>query len=38
MAMTPGKRHAIRAKYEAKDQEKRNARLGLAPKKTKKRK
>lgn len=38
MAMTPAKRHAIRAQYEKKDQEKRNARLGLVPKKIKKRK
>ena len=32
MAMTPAKRHAIRAKYEAKDQAKKNERLGLKPK------
>lgn len=36
MAMTPAKRHAIRAKYEAKDQAKRNERLGLKPKVTNK--
>ena len=31
-SMTPAKRHAIRAMYEAKDQAKRNERLGLKPK------
>lgn len=38
MAMTPAKRHAIRAEYERKDQEKRNIRLGITPKKTKSKK
>jgi len=36
MAMTPAKRHAMRAMYEAKDLEKKNKRLGLTPKKSKK--
>lgn len=36
MAMTPSKRHAMRAMYEARDQERRNARLGLKPLKTNK--
>lgn len=36
MAMTPAKRHQIRAKYEAQDQAKKNKRLGLTPKKSKK--
>ena len=31
-SMTPAKRHAIRAMYEAKDQAKKNERLGLKPK------
>ena len=30
-SMTPSKRHAIRAKYEAQDQARKNARLGLRP-------
>ena len=38
MAMTPAKRHAIRTEYERKDQEKRNIRLGITPKKTKNKK
>jgi len=33
MAMTPAKRHQIRAMYEAKDQERRNERLGIKPQK-----
>ena len=36
MAMTPAKRHAMRAMYEAKAQERKNARLGNKHKKTKK--
>lgn len=36
MAMTPAKRHQIRAKYEARDQERRNERLGIKPKFTNK--
>ena len=31
-SMTPAKRHAIRAKYEAQDQVRKNERLGLKPK------
>lgn len=31
--MTPSKRHQMRAMYEARDQERRNARLGIKPKK-----
>ena len=38
MAMTPAKRHAIRAEYERKDQEKKNIRLGLTPQKIKNKK
>ena len=30
-SMTPAKRHAIRAKYEAQDQARKNERLGLKP-------
>ena len=33
MAMTPAKRHQIRAMYEARDQKRRNERLGIKPKK-----
>lgn len=29
MAMAPAKRHAIRAMYEKRDQERKNARLGI---------
>lgn len=36
MAMTPAKRHQIRAMYEAKAQDKKNARLGIKPMKVKK--
>ena len=36
MAMTPAQRHKIRAMYEAKDQAKKNARLGIKPKLAKK--
>lgn len=36
MAMTPAKRHAMRAMYEAKAQERKNARLGIKPQKAKK--
>lgn len=36
MAMTPAKRHQIRAKYEAQDQAKKNKRLGISPKMAKK--
>jgi hypothetical protein len=32
MAMTPAKRHQMRAMYEAKAQERKNARLGIKPK------
>jgi len=35
-SMTPSKRHAIRAKYEAQDQARKNERLGLKPKVSKK--
>jgi hypothetical protein len=35
-SMTPAKRHAIRAMYEAQDQAKKNARLGIKPKLAKK--
>jgi hypothetical protein len=35
--MTPSKRHAMRAMYEAQAQERRNARLGLKPTKKSKR-
>ena len=31
--MTPAKRHAIRAMYEAQQKERRNERLGIKPKK-----
>lgn len=31
--MTPAKRHQIRAMYEQRDQDRRNARLGIKPKK-----
>ena len=34
--MTPAKRHEMRAMYEAKDKERKNARLGIKPKKTSK--
>lgn len=34
MAMTPAKRHAIRAKYEAEAKARKNERLGLKPIKT----
>jgi len=37
-AMTPSKRHAIRAMYEARDQERKNARLGIKPRKQGKKK
>ena len=33
MAMTPAKRHAMRAMYEAKALERKNARLGIKPQK-----
>lgn len=33
MAMTPAKRHAIRAKYEEMQKQRRNERLGIKPKK-----
>ena len=33
MAMTPAKRHAIRAMYEQQQKERKNARLGIKPKK-----
>ena len=36
MAMTPSKRHAMRAMYEARDKARKNARLGIKPKMTKK--
>lgn len=32
MAMAPAKRHAMRAMYEKRDQERKNARLGIKPK------
>ena len=35
-SMTPSKRHAMRAMYEARDQERKNARLGIKPKFAKK--
>ena len=35
-SMTPAKRHAMRAMYEAQDLERKNKRLGLTPKKNKK--
>lgn len=38
MAMTPAKRHAMRAMYEKKDQERKNARLGIKPTKSSKKK
>ena len=41
MAMTPAKRHAMRAMYEERDKTRKNARLGIKPKfanKNKKRK
>ena len=31
-SMTPAKRHAMRAMYEAKDKARKNERLGLSPK------
>ena len=34
--LTPAKRHAIRAKYEEQQKQKRNERLGIKPKKTNK--
>jgi hypothetical protein len=34
--LTPAKRHAIRAQYEAMQKERRNERLGIKPKKTNK--
>lgn len=33
MAMTPAKRHAIRAKYEAEAKARKNERLGIKPSK-----
>ena len=36
MAMTPAKRHQIRAMYEAQQKKKKNSRLGIKPQKTKK--
>ena len=36
MAMTPSKRHAMRAMYEKRDQDRKNARLGIKPAKAKK--
>lgn len=36
MAMTPAKRHQIRAMYEAQQQERKNSRLGIKPQKSKK--
>lgn len=36
MAMTPAKRHAMRAMYEARDKARKNERLGIKPQKTKK--
>ena len=36
MAMTPSKRHAMRAMYEKRDQERRNIRLGIKPQRTNK--
>jgi hypothetical protein len=36
MAMAPAKRHAMRAMYEKRDQERKNARLGIKPLKTNK--
>lgn len=36
MAMTPSKRHAMRAMYEKRDQDRKNARLGIKPTKAKK--
>lgn len=38
MAMTPSKRHAMRAMYEARDKARKNARLGLNPKLSNKKK
>ena len=32
MAMTSAKRHAMRAMYEKRDQDRKNARLGIKPK------
>lgn len=37
-SMTPAKRHAMRAMYEAQDQARKNARLGIKPKKASKKK
>lgn len=34
--MTPAKRHEMRKLYEQRDQERKNARLGIKPKKTNK--
>lgn len=31
-SMTPAKRHAMRARYEAQDKARKNARLGISPK------
>lgn len=36
MAMTPSKRHAMRAMYEARDKARKDARLGIKPSKVKK--
>ena len=36
--MTPAKRHQMRAMYEKRDQERRNARLGIKPKMANKKK
>lgn len=38
MAMTPAKRHAIRAMYEAKQKARKDERLGITKKNAKKRK
>ena len=35
-SMTPAKRHAMRKMYEARDQERKNVRLGIKPRFTKK--
>lgn len=36
MAMTPAQRHKIREMYEKQQQDKKNARLGIKPQKSKK--
>lgn len=38
MAMTPAKRHAMRKMYEERDKARKNARLGLKPTKSSKKK